>query len=294
MNKITAHGYIVGATLLIAGSFITTTALSGTLHPLSINLMRFLIAACLLAPFIFFKANAAAQIKRVLPRSMVISFFYCGYFVCHFAAMESTTTLNASSLYTLTPFITACLCMIFLKQALSLKLTLVYLLGAIATLWVVFNGDLSALIALSLNQGDLIFLIAVFAMAGYMIAMKVLYKNDDVSVMTFCNLLGGVIWMGAAALLFNIDLNWPALPVEHYAGMAYLAIATTFLTSYLYQKASTILTPVNITAYIYLMPAFVAILAAVFLGETVAPIVWLGIALSVIATVVLQLMFHRK
>lgn len=295
MNKyLIGHLHVVIATFLIAGSFIATADITHELHPISLNLMRFFIAALILAPFILFKKGTLHKLIIVFPRSIIISFFYCGYFACVFAAMLTTTTLNVGSIYTLTPVMTAFFSFIIFKQSLTLKVLTAYLLGVVGTLWVIFDGSFERLIQLNLNLGDLIFSMGVLCMAGYTVSMKLLYKGDDVLVMTFANLLGGVIWMAIAAVISDITLEWQKLSYSYYPSMAYLAVAATFLTSYLYQKASTVLQPVNVSSYIYLNPLCIAILSIAILKDSVNVTLWFGIAMSTAATLTLQYLSQPK
>ncbi|MGF1683110.1 DMT family transporter [Photobacterium minamisatsumaniensis] len=293
-SQLKGHLYVILATIVIAGSFIATANVSDQLHPISLNLMRFTIATLTLLPIALMRKNAWQSFWKVLPRSLVISFFFCGYFVSNFAAMLTTTTINVGSIYTLTPLVTALLSVFLLKHRLTLRILVIYLLGMIGTLWVIFEGNLQYLREFNLNQGDLVFLVGVVFMACYTIAMKRLYRDDDVTIMTFANLFGGVVWTLIAVVVVDIDLNWYSLKSEYYPSMAYLAIAATFLTSYLYQKASTYMSPVNISAYIYLSPAFVALLSIAMTGEAIKSTLWIGILLSAFATAVLQWITLKK
>jgi len=63
-NAFKAHLMVLLATFLVAGSFIISKKLSGVIHPISLNLLRFLIASCALAPFIF---TSAKKRSRILP-----------------------------------------------------------------------------------------------------------------------------------------------------------------------------------------------------------------------------------
>ncbi|SIO24783.1 DMT family transporter [Halodesulfovibrio marinisediminis] len=294
MEILKAHGLILFATFLIAGSFIASENVTGQVHPVSLNLLRFVIASACLVPAVLLTPRYRRQIPSVFPRSFIISFFYCTYFVCLFGALLTTTVLNTGTISTLTPFITALLSAVFLKQRVGLKRTLVYLLGVLGTVWVVFKGSLDALQSLSLNSGDMLFMLGVFSMCGYTITLKLLYRQDSVAVLTCCTLLGGTIWMAIAALVFGIPLQWNLLTAGDYASMLYLAIGTTLVTSYLFQKASITLTPNNVTAYIYLSPACVAILDYVVNGNALSYSIMFGILISAVATVLLQVMSYTE
>lgn len=292
METLKAHGLILLATFLIAGSFIASANVTGQVHPVSLNLLRFVIASACSLPAVLLNKRYRKQVPSVFPRSFIISFFYCGYFVCLFAALLTTTVLNTGTLYTLTPFITALSSAVLLKQAIGVKRTFVYLLGAVGTLWVVFKGNIDAFQSLSLNSGDLLFMLGVFSMCGYTLALKLLYRQDSVAVLTCCTLVGGTVWMTIATLAFGIPLQWNLLTSGDYVSMLYLAIGTTLVTSYLFQKASITLSPNNVTAYIYLSPACVAVLDYLANGITLSNTILFGILLSVVATFLLQAMSY--
>ena len=98
-----AHFMVLLATLLVAGSFIVSKKLAGVIHPISLNLLRFSIASLVLAPFILLNAIKRAKIVTVLPRTLIISFFYALYFIIFFKALEYTSALSTGTLYTLVP-----------------------------------------------------------------------------------------------------------------------------------------------------------------------------------------------
>lgn len=290
MHSIKAHAYVLLATVLIAGSFIASEQVSVGVPPISLNLLRFMLATFCLLPFIVFNKKYRSEVIKVLPRGLVISFFYCGYFVCLFSALRTTTVLNTGTLYTLMPLMTALISIPIFKNRIKLSSLGAYLLGALGTLWVIFKGDIQLLSTLELNNGDLVFLLGVVSMCCYTITLRKLYRQDSVIVMTFCTLLGGIFWMTTALFISGAQLNWSKLTdVSHFFSMGYLAIAATFLTAYLYQKASTELKPSSVTAYIYLNPALIAILTFFIKGTALSATIWVGILVSVIATCLLHL-----
>lgn len=287
-NYLKAHGMIFLATCLTAGSFLASNNLSGIASPISLTLLRFIIAALLLAPFVLGRKEYRSQLPEILPRSMVISFFFSGYFVSQFEALKTTTVLNTGTIYTLTPLVTALFCLFIFKDTISRKRLLTYICGAIGTLWVVFGGSITEALSLTLNQGDFIFLLGVACMSGYTISLRYFYRGNSLIAMTFGTLLGGSIWMGIFTLFGDTPLNWHLIEGTGFISMAYLAIPATLLTSYFFQKSSVVIGPSSVTSYIYLNPACVAIFALFFYGDTINPSVWVGILISVFATFFLQ------
>jgi drug/metabolite transporter (DMT)-like permease len=69
--------------------------------------------------------------------------------------------------------------------------------------------------------------------------------------------------------------------------MVYLVIGATLMTTYLYQKASIIIKPKKLMAYVYLNPAAVAILIYIFEKKAITFWILFGILISTFATIVL-------
>jgi len=283
-----SHLLVLLATILVAGSFIASEKLAGIVNSFSLTLLRFIGASLLLMPVIFYKKKWRNKILTTLPRAMIISFFYTAFFIGLFESLNTTTALNTGTLFTLVPLVTALLAVILLRDKMNSRQLFVYLLGAIGTIWVVFDGQIEQLLLLSLNKGDLIFLLAVLSMCCYSISMKLLYKDDEMIVLVFCTLLGGSFWMALALLFTGQPLQWNLIQGDSALNMAYLIIGATLITVYLYQKTTVVLGPGRVNAYIYLNPAFVAVLLLVIDGESIPMVVVPGFIISSIATVILQ------
>lgn len=285
---IKAHILIIIATILVAGSFIVTQKLVGLISPFSLILLRFLASAVILSPLILTRRKYREKIVSTMPRALSISFFYAGYFVLMFIALETTTALNTGALYTLVPLITAILCIFIFKDKITFTQWIVYLIGIVGTLGVVFKANLDLFLSFSLNSGDLVYLVGILFMTLYSISMKILYKDDDPILLVFCTLVGGALWM-AIILLFTAEpLNWSLLKGEMLFYMAYLVIATTIITLYLYQKATIILGPKSVMSYIYLTPAIIAVFVYLFDGIIISVPVMIAIFISMLATLILQ------
>ena len=283
-----AHIYVVIATIFIAGSFLASYKLSSTIDAISLTLYRFVLALIFLSPLVIFNKNRIKAVPKLLPKAMVISLFYSLYFIGMFKALEYTTVLNTGSIYTLVPLMTAILCIFFFKEKIPLAQLIVYIIGIISTLIVVFKANLELLLKFSLNQGDIIFLIASLSMALYSIFLKVLYKkDDDIIVLVFSTLMAGIIWMSFTMWILNIPYEWEKIEGNLLFSMLYLVVATTILTLFLYQKATLILGPKKVMAYIYISPSLVALIMFIFEKQRISLGVFIGILLSTIATIII-------
>jgi len=252
-------------------------------------LLRFSGASLILLPMIISKSKWRAQILSTMPRAMVMSFFYAAFFVGFFESLNSTSSLNTGTLFTLVPFVTALLSIIAFRESISKKQIFVYFLGASGTCWVVFGGRLDLLMSFSLNKGDLIFMLAIFFMSFYSVSMRFLYRNDDMIVLVFCTLIGGSFWMLLALLISGQSLQWALIQNDSILLMAYLIVGATLATVYIYQVTTIPLGPSRVNAYIYLNPALVVMLLLVIDGKSVSMSVIPGVIISVFATIVLQI-----
>lgn len=287
-ERLSAHLYVLLATILISGSFLASQKLANVIDPISLTLYRFVLALIFLSPVIIFSKNRLKNVFKILPKAMVVSLVYTLYFIGMLRALENTTVLNTGAIYTLVPLMTAVLCIFFFKEKIALKQLFIYILGIISTCIVVFQADFTLFLTLSLNKGDIIFLIASLSMSLYPVFIKLLYsKKDELLVLVFATLLGGIIWMSLTMQILNIPYNWNKIELNHFYSLLYLVLATTILTLFLYQKATLILGAKKIMAYIYLNPAFVAVIMFLLEGQTISFGVFLGILLSAFATIII-------
>lgn len=287
-KELNSHLIIILATFLVGGSFVVSQKLSGIIDPISITLLRFVIASLVLVPIIFFNQNYRKKLIPTFNRAMIISFFYSLFFIGLFKALEYTTALNTGTIFTLVPFITAVFSIFIFNQKISLMSYLVYFIGIIGTSMVVFRGNLELFISLSLNNGDIIFLLAIFSMALYSICMKYFHKEDDeLIVLVFMTLFGGVIWMSLSLIIFDIPLNWTKIGTEEFLYIIYLSILATLVTSYLYQRGTIFLGPKKVMAYVYLNPATIIIISYFTIHEEINTFIFIGILISSFATFIL-------
>ncbi len=288
------HLLILVATTLVAGSFIASENLAGVINPFSLTLIRFIGAALILLPLILYKKKFRVKVFSTMPRAMIIGFFYSAFFIGLFESLDTTTALNTGTLYTLVPLGTALLSFIILKEKINNKVIMAYMVGVAGTVWVVFQGNLYALLSFSLNTGDYIFLLAALSMCCYSVSMKYLYRDDEMVVLVFCTLLAGSLWISIALYLFNQPLQWERISGNDFLNIGYLIIGATLSTMYLYQKTTILLGPSRVNAYIYLNPVLISIISFIIYGEPPKSIIILGVLLSVSSTIILQALYSVK
>ncbi|WP_100915767.1 DMT family transporter [Pseudoalteromonas spongiae] len=288
MQNFKYHFLSILVTALVAASFISTAKLSGVINAFSLTLLRLSIAVIVLLPFILMKKYRITLTKKVLAKGFVMGLFFAVFFICMFKALETTTPLNTATLYTLVPFLTAIFSVFVFKESMSFKLLLIYLIGALGTCWVVVRGSLEVLIGMSINQGDYLFFLGCISMVCFSISMKLFNRYESSFVVVFFTLLGGAVWMLFALIIFEQPLGWFAIDINLSLHMLYLAVFATLISTFLIHKVTIKLGPTKVMAYIYLSPVFVAAFMWLFEGKNIPINVYPGMALSIIATLILQ------
>lgn len=288
IQQLKTHILVLIATFLIALSFIISGKLSGVLHPISLTLIRFILAFISLLPVILIVKKYRINIKNSFFKGLKISFFYSLYFILLFKSLEYTSALNTATLFTLVPLVTAIFAGFIFKDKLNSNKLFAYAIGMIGTLIVIFDGSLQTILKLSFNYGDMLFLLAVLSMALYSISVKYFYQEgDEPLVLTLMTLLGGIIWMSVSLFFLDIPFEWIKIEGDYLYYMLYLSIGATLFTVLLYQKATIILGPNKVMAYVYLNPVMVAVIMYIFENEQINFTMLIGIFLSTIATVFL-------
>lgn len=262
-SNLYVHALMVLMIFLAATSFPIGEAITHGLPPDVMMMLRFFSAALLFAPYVFLKHGFSfPPIKSLLGYSFLsIPLVTC--FWTMFEALRYTSAVNTGAIYTIVPAITAVFAFLINKERASIRRSVGLMFGTLGALWIVFRGDVQALLGLELNYGDLIFMFGVTCMSFYSTMIKRVYEGEPMVVMTFWVILTGGLWllMLSASTLSRIE--WTAVEPSVYAGILYLSIFTTLATFFLIQFGTVKLGPTKVAAYGFLNPIFVLILTAV-------------------------------
>lgn len=283
-----SHLLMMIATALVATSFPVGAAITNGLDSLVLTFLRFALAALLLAPFVAWRYGLVIPRLQDLARYAVLSAFLVVFFWCMFAALRLTSALNTATIFALTPSITAAASAFLLREKLTGKARIALPLGVIGAVWVISRGDPTALTSLKFGLGDGIFLAGTIALGIYSTLVKFLHRGEPMVQMTFWTLTTGAIWLLLLSTSHWSDIEWSAVPVSIFAGIAYLAVFTTLVTFFVFQWSATIIGPTKVMLYTYLNPALVLIIGLV-LGQELPPLaIYPGLLLILAATFILQ------
>lgn len=282
------HGLMLCATILVATSFPVAAAITGSLDSAVLTFIRFALATLLFAPFVAYAHQLTLPDKWDLLRYSTLSLLLVTFFWCMFVSLRLTSPLNTAAIFSINPVITSVFAVIILREKMPHAARIALPIGMFGAVWVVFRGDIDAMISLDVGVGDLIFLAGTCALAGYSTLVKVLHRGEPMANMTFWVLFTGTIWLSVLVAPKLGGVEWSQIPVSVIFGVAYLSVFTTIVTFFLFQWSTTKIGPSRVAAYTFLNPGLVLLTSIALGGPLPQSAAWPGIFLTIAALVVLQ------
>lgn len=282
------HGAMLLFSALVAGSFSLGALTANELAPTALNAFRFLVAVLLLGIMAALTGPGLRRAHFAAPwRYLVLGGIFAFYFVLMFEGLKTAPAVSASAVFTLTPLLTAGFALLLLSQWLTPRLALGLSVGAVGAIWVIFRGDLSALLAFEVGRGEAIYFVGCIAHAIYTPLLLRLNRGEPPMVVTFAVMTGGLVVLTLWGAPDILATDWAALPPLVWITLFYLAVFASAATVFLLLYATMRLPSAKVMAYTYLTPSWV-ILWEVALGHGVPPAMVLpGVGLSVVALVLL-------
>lgn len=272
---------------LVAGSFVLGALAAPLVDPAALNALRFLLAAALIGGAALATTGLPAAAFRAPWRYGVLGGLFAVYFVLMFQGLKTAPPVSAAAVFTLTPLMAAGFGWLILRQALTRRMALALVIGAAGALWVIFRGDLPALLALDFGPGERVYLLGCVAHAAYTPMVRRLNRGEPAVVFTFGTLVAGCAIMAAWGWHEIWATDWPALPAIFWVALAYLVIFATAASFVLLQAATLRLPSAKVMAYTYLVPGWV-ILWQTAVGQPYPPALVLGgVALTLVALALL-------
>ncbi|UZE94893.1 DMT family transporter [Alkalimarinus alittae] len=287
-NHLYVHALMLLMVALVAGSFPVGAIITNALPPDVLMFIRFLIAATLFAPFVFYKHGLFIPTPKSLMGYALLSLPLVIFFWCMFESLRYTSPLNTGALYTTVPAITAIFAYFINKESTGKVRSIGLLTGTIGALWIVFRGDVDALLSLNLNYGDSIFLVGCLFMALYSPMIKRVYAGEPMELMTFWVILFGSGWLLLISANKLGGIDWLLVDSVVYGGVLYLSLFTTLFSFFLIQFGTVKIGPTKVAAYSFLIPVFVIPLS-ILLGVGTFDIATLpGVSLVIFAMILIQ------
>ncbi|WP_118134309.1 DMT family transporter [Oceanicella sp. SM1341] len=287
-DALRGHAAMLMFAMLVSGSFSLGGMAAPFIDPAALNAIRFAIATGVMGGLAL-RAGAMRREAFAAPwRHLILGGLLGLYFVLMFRALQITDPVSTGAVFTLTPVMSALFGWLLLRQVTTPLMALSLALAAGGALWVIFRGDLDALMRLEIGRGEWIYFIGCIAHALYTPLVRRLGRGEPLLAFSFGTLAAGALLIGAYALPSLGETDFTALPGTVWVAILYTAVFTTAVTFYLLQFAALRLPSAKVMAYTYLVPSFVMVWEGALGHGWVAPQVLPGVLATVAALLVLM------
>ncbi|MEZ5823966.1 MAG: DMT family transporter [Geminicoccaceae bacterium] len=283
-----AHLAMLVFATVVSTSFTVGSAITDAVDPLALTWLRFIVAAAIFAVMLLSTDSFRRPAISDLARYAVIAALLCIYFTTMFFGLRWSDPVSLGAVFTLAPLFTMIIARFLVGQRTGPVVAAGLAIAAAGAVWVLFDGSLARLANFVVGRGELVFLFGTIAYAAYSPAIRKLHRGESLLVMNFWVLLLGAVMLGIIGAPAIAATAWLDVPAYVYAGIAWLAAASTALSFSMIKYASLHLPSAKVLAYTYLIPALVLLQTFLLGGAWPSFSELLGIVVITGAMLVLQ------
>jgi drug/metabolite transporter (DMT)-like permease len=255
-----------------AGNFVVGRAVLDNATPIGLAFSRWLLALVFFSPFIVKPLWQQRDLikKHFWAISLLAILSVAGFNTFAYIALQYTTATNATLLNSFIPIFILIISGLFFQEKISSKQIIGVFVSLLGVVIILTRLDQTVIAQLSINKGDLWMLVASLSWALYSLLLKYL-RPTELAAIPF---LGILIIIGTIILLpiLWIDpFNEPAIIWNNSMILAvvYIAIFPSIVANLAWNYGMKHIGAAKGGQFIHLMPFIGAILAIVFLGESI-------------------------
>ncbi|QKJ23757.1 DMT family transporter [Poseidonibacter lekithochrous] len=273
-NKLITNGYVFAllATILWSGNFIVARDIRDIVDPFSLSFYRWFLATIILLPFAIVPLiKNIVIVKRHFIYLSIVSILGVSLFnTLIYIASHTSSALNLSIISITFPIIVIIISRAIFKEHIGINKFTGILIVLAGVLLLITRGDISVLVNISFNIGDLWVLLAAISFAVYSILLR--YKPKSLSMITFqlITFILGTMYL-TPLYLMEFDtriINEPT--VTNTISILYIAICSSLLAFIFWNKSIELLGATKAGMIYYTLPIFTGSLAFIFLDEIIS------------------------
>ena len=259
-EKLKAHLAMLLFAVLIAGSF-SFGGLAATRMPgFAINLIRYAVATGAMLAFGLWFLGSKPRFPAAAWRFLLLGGLMAVYMSTMFKALEFTSPVSTGAVFTLMPLVSAGFAWLFMRQVTRPGVLLSLIIAAAGAIWVIFRGDIEAILAFDVGTGEMIFFVGVVCHAAYAPLLRRLNRGEQAFDFAFWGVAATFLWLFIPGVPAVATVDLGQAPAIVWIAILYLAIVTTVITFLLIQYASMRLPAPKVLGYGYLTPSFIILL----------------------------------
>ena len=248
---------MLAVSALVAGSFSLGALAANLIDPAALNALRFWIAAALIGALALATTGLPRAAFRAPWRYLVLGGLFAAYFVLMFEGLKTAKPVSTAAVFTLTPIMSAGFGWLMMRQRLTPRMAAGLAVGGAGALWVIFRGDLAALLGFEIGRGEVLYFWGCVAHAAYTPLVRRLNRGESPVVFTFGMLVAGGIILGLWSAPALRATDWAGLPPVVWVTLAYVAVFASAASFLALQFATLRLPAAKVMAYTYLTPTWV-------------------------------------
>ena len=263
------HFLLTLTSIFWAFNTIAGRAAVGEVSPLLIVSVRWLFVSIILS---YLCKNQLKEIWKILSQKikwliLMGLFGFTGFNSAYYIAAHHTIAINLGLVQGTMPAFIIIIAWVWLKDKINLTQFLGVLITFIAVLIVVSAGNLTILLNLELNKGDIVMIFACTLYAVYAVGLR---KKPQIGALPLLTFFAYVAFVGSLpGLIYETYSNQLILPgLKGCIILGVIIIFPSFLAQIFFMKGVEKIGPARSGLYTNLVPVFSSILAVFLLGES--------------------------
>nr|WP_267973274.1 DMT family transporter [Allorhizobium ampelinum] len=259
-EKLKAHLAVLLFAVLLATSFSFGGMATHMIDPIAVQALRYIVTIAITAFLCFRIKRYPLKAPRRPVRFVIIGALMATYMISMFIALQFTAPVATGAIFTMMPLMSAGFAWLLMRQKTRGRVMVSLVIAAIGAIWVIFRGDVQALIHFDIGKGELIYLVGVTAHAIYVPLLRKFNENEPALIFMLWSAVGTLAFILVPGLPRLIALDYASISWLGWGLVLYLAVVTTLITFLLLQYASQRLPAPKVLAYSYLTPSFIIVL----------------------------------
>jgi drug/metabolite transporter (DMT)-like permease len=259
-------------------------AVAASFPPVSLTLLRWLVAGAVLAPVVRRRAGAQMPLLRRHWFLMLASggLGMAGYSALAYLALRTTTAANVAFINSTVPLMVPLVMLVIAREPMHPRTLAGIGVSFCGVAWIIARGDPASLSHLSFAGGEVITLAAVAMYAVYSVLIRKKPRELDLLVFLFGCMIGAIVVL---LPFFALELAGGArIPTDprSLAILLYIGVVISLFAFLLWNHCVITLGPGITGASYHLISVFTPLAAYLWLGERLAGYHYAGIALILV------------
>ena len=285
---LTAAAMLAFASLCWGGNITIGRAVHSEVPPIGLSFWRWFLACCLFLPFVWSGLRRDwPVIRRHWPLLAALAFFgMTAFHTALYLAVNYTTATNFALLVAICPVLVPLLSWALFREAVTARMVLAIFISLAGVVVIVTRGEPGQLLAMRVNTGDLIGLIAIFTWSLYTVLVKRRPAGLDPRSLLAVTMMMAVVMLFPAYLWESLTLRTMPVTRASLLTIGYVVVFASLLAFLAFNRGIEVMGPNKGGLFMHLVPVFAALLAFVFLGERLQAFHALGIV-AIVAGILL-------